>query len=282
MNETLAPIGFAVFSWWIGTGLVFIAERAVRGRPVAALALILATGALSLAGVVQSSLGTEPGAAYLAFASSIGLWGALELSFLTGLVTGPRVQPCESGRGGWRHFGHAVMALLYHELALLLCGVAVAAICWHQPNPTAACTYTLLWVMRESAKLNLYLGVRNTAVELLPRHLAHLGTYFGKRKANALLPVSIAAAALADGALLRHAISTVATPQETATGLLLAALLALAIVEHIVLVLPVRPDALWTWATRRNGAPLPPDDAGSKPVLRHADPDAAPPVPATP
>ncbi len=281
MNAALAPIGFAVFAWWIGTGLVFIAERAVRGRAVAALALILATGALSIGGVLQSSVGTGPGAAYLGFASSIGLWGALELSFLTGLVTGPRQQPCVPDCRGWRHFGHAVMALLYHELALLLCGLAVAAICWNQPNPAAACTYTLLWVMRESAKLNLFLGVRNTAVELLPQRLVHLGSYFGKRRANALLPLSIAAAALADGALIRHAISTVATPQEAITGLLLAALLALAIVEHIVLVLPIRPDALWTWATRRNASAPPPGDTGAA-TRRRADPEVARTVPAAP
>jgi putative photosynthetic complex assembly protein 2 len=260
MNDALSPIAFAVFSWWIGTGLVFIAERAVRGRTQAALSVIFAAGMLSLFGVVQSSGSTQPAGAYLAFASSIGLWGALELSFLTGLVTGPRLEPTTRNSSGTRRFGQAIMALLYHELALIAFGVLVVAVCWNQPNPTAACTYTLLWIMRESAKLNLFLGVRNSAVELLPHRLAHLGSYFGKRKVNLLLPVSIVAATIADVALVRHALSISATPQENVGALLLATLLALAILEHIVLVLPIRADALWIWATRRNGKAEPPAD----------------------
>jgi len=275
MNDALSPLAFAVFSWWIGTGLVFIAERAVRDRTPSALALILAAGALSLFGVVQSSASNQPAGAYLAFASSIGLWGALELSFLTGLVTGPRLEPSVRDGSGLRRFGHAVMALLYHELALIAFGVVVVAICWNQPNPTAACTYTLLWIMRESAKLNLFLGVRNNAVELLPRRLAHLGSYFGQRKVNLLLPVSIVAATITDVALVRHALSIHATPQENVGALLLATLLALAILEHIVLVLPIRADALWIWATRRNGKLEPPNDGrGSARLLN--DPEGVP------
>jgi putative photosynthetic complex assembly protein 2 len=275
MNDALQPIAFAVFSWWIGTGLVFIAERAVRGRTQAALSVIAATGMLSLFGVVQSSLTTQSSGAYLGFASSIGLWGALELSFLTGLVTGPRRVPSPRGCGGLRRFGQAIMALLYHELALIAFGVLVAAVCWNQHNPTAACTYTLLWVMRESAKLNLFLGVRNNAVELLPQRLAHLGSYFGKRKVNVLLPVSIVAATIADVALVRHALSVDATPQQNVGALLLATLLALAILEHIVLVLPIRADALWIWATRRNGKSEPPADGRAAARLL-AEPEGVP------
>jgi putative photosynthetic complex assembly protein 2 len=261
MNEAMAPVAFAVFSWWIGTGLVFVAERLVRNRAQSAITTIFASGAVSLFCVLQSSLTTEPWGAYLGFAGSIGLWGALELSFLSGLVTGPRRAPSPTGTGMGRRFGQAVMALLYHELALIVCGLVVVAICWHQPNPTAACTYTLLWIMRESAKLNLFLGVRNTAVELLPKRLAHLASYFGTRKLNWLLPVSILGAAIADAVLVRQAISAVVSPQQNVAGFLLATLLGLAIIEHIVLVLPIRADALWIWATRRGGKIAPPGDA---------------------
>ena len=274
MDDAVAPVAFAVFSWWIGTGLVFIAERLVRDRAPTALAVILVSGALSLFCVLQSSLTTEPWGAYLGFAASIGLWGALELSFLSGLVTGPRLVPSPPQTGGVRRFGQAVMALLYHELALIACGLVVVAICWKQANPTAACTYTLLWVMRESAKLNWFLGVRNSAVELLPRRLAHLASYFGTRKLNALLPLSIAGAAIADAWLARQAVSAVVSPQQNIAGFLLATLLGLAIIEHIVLVLPIRADALWIWATRRNGKTLPPADVRS--ALLRSEPEVVP------
>jgi putative photosynthetic complex assembly protein 2 len=261
MSDTLMPVGMALFCWWFGTGLIFLLERAVRGRRRAAPAVIVAAMALSLWGIRQSTTVATVAGAYLGFACSIGLWGALELSFLTGLVTGTRpAVPCPRHCSGWRHFGHAVMALLYHELALALCALAVAAICWNQPNLTAAWTYLLLWVMRESAKLNLFLGVRNTAVELLPQRLAHLAVYFGKRRANALLPVSIGAAGVIDALLIQQ--SGAGSVQDRTTDLLLATLLSMAILEHIVLILPVRADLLWTWATRRNAHGRPVADRG--------------------
>ena len=71
MTEVLWPIAFAVFSWWIGTGLVFIAERMVRDRTQAALSAIAAAGMLSLFGIAQSSGTVQPAAAYLGFASSM-------------------------------------------------------------------------------------------------------------------------------------------------------------------------------------------------------------------
>jgi putative photosynthetic complex assembly protein 2 len=44
-----------------------------------------------------------------------------------------------------------------------------------QPNQVGTGTFAVLWVMRISAKLNLFLGVRNLSEELLPPHLAYLG-----------------------------------------------------------------------------------------------------------
>ena len=269
MSGTAWALACALFSWWLGTGLVFLIERGVRERPRAAIGAIVAIGGLSLFGVVQSSRMAQAMGAYVGFASSIGLWGALELSFLTGLVTGPRRHACAPGCRGVRHFGHGVLALLYHELALAACGLLVAALCWNSPNPYAACTYGVLWVMRESAKLNLYLGVANPAVELLPRRLAHLACYFGRRGLNAFLPVSIVAATIVDVVLVRRALADSASPLYQTGGILLAALLALAILEHLLLILPIRADALWTWATRRDAVPratgaLPPDGGAAQ------------------
>lgn len=263
MSEYALPIGFALFCWWFGTGLVFLIERGLRGRPTAAVVgAIAGLAALAVYGIAQSSLSMQAGPVYLGFASSIVLWGALELSFLSGLVTGAQVTRCTPvcapSCRGWRHFGHAVLALLYHELALAFCALAVATICWTQPNPTAAWTFGLLWVMREGAKLNLFLGVRNPAVELLPQRLAHLARYFGKREMNPLLPLSILAASAGEIWLVRQTVLDAASRADRIAGLLLATLLALAIVEYLVLVLPVRADALWTWATRRNGRTEPP------------------------
>jgi putative photosynthetic complex assembly protein 2 len=203
--------------------------------------------------VARSSLSAQVSGVYLGFAASVALWGAVELSFLSGLATGPRRRSCGEACRGWGHFVHAVQALLYHELALAGAFAAVAALSWNRANPTAACTFGVLWVMRESAKLNLFLGVRNPAVELLPRQLAHLRCYFGTRPINAFFPLSVAAALLAVAKLLDHTFAPGAMHPDRIAGLMLATLLALAILEHLVMLLPVRADALWIWATRRSG-----------------------------
>ena len=254
MSESLCPVAFVVLAWWLGTGLVFVLERATRGRPTAALAGITTCTALALAGAAKASMDAGASGAYLGFASSIMLWGALELSFLTGLATGPRHRSCPDECRGWRHFGHAVQALLYHELALAAAVGAVFAISRNQPNQTAAWTFGLLWVLRESAKLNLFLGVRNPALELLPLQLEHLRCYFGSRRINPMLPVSVAAAVCADIVLLDRALAPATAHADRVAGLMLATLLALAILEHLMLVLPVRADALWIWATQSRAA----------------------------
>jgi putative photosynthetic complex assembly protein 2 len=254
VSQSLYPAAFVVLAWWLGTGLVFLLERATRGRPTAALAGIVTFAALALAGVARASMDASAAGAYLGFASSIVLWGALELSFLTGLATGPRRRSCPDQCRGWRHFGHAVQALLYHELALAAAFGTVFAISSNHPNQTAAGTFGLLWVMRESAKLNLFLGVRNPAVELLPRQLEHLRCYFGPRRVNPMLPISVAAAVCAEILLLDRALAPAASHADRVAGLMLATLLALAILEHLMLILPVRADALWTWATRSKAA----------------------------
>ena len=108
---------------------------------------------------------------------------------------------------------------------------------------------TLLYAMRVSAKLNLYLGVRNLALDFLPPHLLYLGSYFRQRPFNRLMPWSLLAGAVVAGWLIVGAQATTGGAQ--AAHLLLASLLTLALVEHLMMVLPLEPSALWRWALRR-------------------------------
>jgi putative photosynthetic complex assembly protein 2 len=113
----------------------------------------------------------------------------------------------------------------------------------------ASWTFTLLYAMRVSAKLNLYLGVRNLALDFLPPRLLYLGSYFRQRRVNALMPVSLLAGAALVAWLLQGAAVTAGGIR--VAHVLLAALLVLALVEHLMLVLPLQPSALWRWALRR-------------------------------
>lgn len=254
MDYTWPPV-FAVLLWWAGTGLVIVLDRMPRdsGRWTFVAASLFTVAALLCIGQ-QAGQRTVAGA-YAGFAGAIILWGWHELAFLSGWVTGPRRHALTPGARPGQRLLESVQVLLWHELALIATVLALWAWLGPRENPTAAWTFTLLWVMRVSAKLNLYLGVRNLALEFLPPHLVYLGSYFRQRRFNALMPWSL----LLGGAAL---VVLLAAPQALDAGpftarLLLASLLALALAEHLMMVLPLQPSALWRWALRREDVPAP-------------------------
>jgi putative photosynthetic complex assembly protein 2 len=198
------------------------------------------------------------------------VWGWHELSFLSGWITGPRKTALSAGASGWRRFGESVQAILWHELAIVAVGTALIAATWGEPNQVGTLTFVVLWVMRTSAKLNLYLGVRNLSEEFLPPHLAYLQSYFRRRRMNPLLPLTVLGASAVLAGWLAHATDPAASPAEAVGTVLVATMLALAIVEHLLLVMPFPSTALWRWALRRHaGQPGPPRRC--PPMEKHDD-----------
>ncbi|NDB22989.1 MAG: DUF3623 family protein [Burkholderiaceae bacterium] len=104
--------------------------------------------------------------------------------------------------------------------------------------------------MRQSAKLNVFLGVLNLNEKFLPVHLKYIHTYFTRRAMNPLLPVSILMACLFAIPLWQTAFTTGVTPYQIASSTILATLLSLAILEHILMVLPLSTEGLWKWGLR--------------------------------
>ncbi len=152
---------------------------------------------------------------------------------------------------GWARFRMAAATLIWHEIALAATAVGMLALTWGQPNQVAAIAFAILFVMRVSAKLNIFLGVPNLTVDFLPAHLAYLKSYFRIRIFNPMFPVSIAVASVATMLLAEAA--AVAAPG-AATGLTMLAVLAgLGCIEHWFLVLPFRDAALWRWAMSGTG-----------------------------
>ena len=76
-------------------------------------------------GLLASAADPSAGGAYLAFTSALLVWGWVELSFLTGWLTGPRKTPLEPGSRGWPRFLAALGAVLWHELAILAAAALV-------------------------------------------------------------------------------------------------------------------------------------------------------------
>lgn len=254
MWDVAGPLLFTVFVWWASTGLILMLIRLPRRTYPWSLGVASVLLVLALVGLHASSRQTTAMAAYCAFSCALLVWAWQEVAFLLGVVTGPRRVPCPPAATGWHRAGLALQTVLHHELALIALGAAVFAVTWDQPNQTGWWTYLVLWTMRQSAKLNVFLGVRNLNEHFLPPHLNYLPSYFARRRMNALLPASLLVSTLVAVPLWQAAMATGATAFELASLALPAALLSLAIVEHLLLVLPLNADALWRWALGTDGA----------------------------
>ena len=244
------PIAFALFVWWFSTGAIFFLDSRPRWTFGWSFAAVTLVAALAVAGIMRTSPDGSRAAAYADFAYGLVLWGWLETGFYMGFMLGPRRSAPEKVASGWGRFREAIETTLYHELAAGALAALVAAICWNMPNKLALWTFLLLWVMQLSAKLNVFLGVSNLGETFLPDHLAFLRRYMTRRPMNPFLPFAIAAGVAAAGALAMAA--AWATGDYAVAALtMLATLAALAVLEHGLLVLPLRLDVLWRWALGR-------------------------------
>ena len=243
-----SAILYTVFLWWFSTGAILWLDRLPRRtfRWSLVVSSILALAAIY--GLVVSRTDATPAGAMCAFTCALGVWGWHEVSFLMGMITGPRTTRCPPEARGWRRFGLASATLIYHEAALGLTALAIGLLTWNAANPVGAWTFAVLLAARLSAKLNIFLGVPNFTEEFFPDHLRYLTSYLRKSPTNALFPLSISAGAALAGAQAWLALDPGATPFAVTGASLLFALTALALLEHAFMVLPLPDAALWRWA----------------------------------
>jgi putative photosynthetic complex assembly protein 2 len=253
------PIGFAVFAWWLST--VVLIYRAGMPRATFTTTMTMSTVVMLLGAwaLIATRNDTSTTGAYLAFVGALSVWGWHEVSYLFGFVAGPRPKPCPPGTSGWARFALGVKTCAYHEALVIATAGVLAAVFWTSPNRVGLWTFVILWLMRWSAKLNIFLGVRNLHAEYWPEHLRYLESFVRRRNMNELFPASIIIATIGLAVLGGVAISSAEDPARRAGALLLATLLFLAILEHGFLILRIRDDALWApgMRSRRNGPAAP-------------------------
>lgn len=248
----IAVLAFsAVGLWWGATGAIFL----VLARPVStwrrSMMVAAATAFAAVAAVVATRDLETPTGALIGFASAIALWGAIEMAFLMGFVVGTRHTPCPDHLSGTARFKASFEAISHHEYLLATTLLGLGWLAAGAPNAIAFQAFALLWAMRLSTKLNLFLGVANAAQELLPARIAYLGSYFRKAPMNPLFPLSITASTVTTLLLGQQAISADATPVGATSATLLATFSALAVIEHWMLMTPMPAATLWPWAVAR-------------------------------
>ena len=245
----LLPILFALFVWWFSTGAIIYLD----GLPVRTFkwSMLGATAvcAAGFYGLWASAGETSAAGAYIAFASALAVWAWHEISFYMGYVTGPRKHACVEGCSGWAHFGHALGVSLWHELAIVASFVVVAAMTWGGANEVGLWTFVILWLMHESARLNVFLGVRNLNAHFLPPHLAYLKSFLNSKPMNLLFPVSVTVSTTICVLLVVEA-ATAADGFGQAGFTFLATIMTLAILEHWFLVLPIPAETMWNWSMK--------------------------------
>ncbi len=250
MSSLALPVGFTLFAWWFSTGVILHLDGLpARTFPRTLRVATLVLGA-ALWGLVHTRNDLSVAGAYCAFSCALLVWAWQEIAFLLGIVTGPRRSPCPPQSRGWQRTRYAIEAVLYHEFALLVLALAVLACVGPGSNRVGVWTYLALWIMRQSAKLNVFLGVRNLGENFLPPHLAYLASYFRRRPMNLLFPFSLTLGTGVAGAVWWHLLSGGVTGHEAAGLALVGTLLALGALEHLLLVLPMPTEALWRWGLR--------------------------------
>lgn len=255
-------VGFVVVLWWASTGLVLYLDGLPRRTFRWSLGGATVLAAAALAALAETRDETTIAGAGIAFVSALAVWGWNELAFLTGVITGPNRRACPPGVTGWRHFLAATGSILWHELAIAASALAVFAVTAGGDNQVGLWAFLILWVMRLSTKLNVFLGVPNLSEEFLPDHLKYIASFFRRRPMNLLFPVSVTATTVLFVALVAEA-TAAAGPFAATAATLLAALTGLALLEHWFLVLPIPAMELWRWGlkSRSTHAEPPESDA---------------------
>ncbi len=247
----IAAIATALFAWWAGTGLVLLVERrlGLHGGPPWGSLLTIAAG---LAGVYLTRDASGPGGQTIGFLSALGIWGTLELAFLSGAIAGPNKAACKPDLALMPRLLAAARVIYHHELALLLSLLAITFITYDHVNSVAFFSFFVLLLMRLSTKINLFFGVRVFSFQMLPKRAAFIGSYFriGRNTPLMALSVSICILAVIGAGMIAfgdRANLSAETPSAFGATLVWT-LCVLGLVEHLFLAFPWSESRLWRWA----------------------------------
>jgi putative photosynthetic complex assembly protein 2 len=241
------PFAYTLLFWWLSTGIIFYLDglpaRTFKWSMAAATSLMAA----SFYGLWATASDNSLASAYIAFSSGLLIWGWQEISLYMGYVTGPRKHRCQPGCSGVRHFGHAIAVNLWHELAIVAAAALVIYLTWGGSNSIGLWTYLILWWMHLSARLNVFLGVRNVSEEFVPPRMEVLKSFLNRKPMNLLFPISITVLTSAAVVLFSQAFAA-ESDFEKAGNMFLGTLVALAMLEHWFLMLPLPVEKLFEWS----------------------------------
>ncbi len=243
--DIVLAVTFAIFTWWLSTTvLLFLTRKNTTSSNISTMVLATFMLIAGLFILILSTKAADVSSAYMGFISVLLIWSWQEAGFLVGWFTGNRKSPCPKQIKGLKRAWLAFQTISYHEFILIILGFSIWMLTIDVPNDISLKTFLILWVMRLSAKLNVFFGVRNFYEEFLPKQISYLTTYFKRKSFNLFLPFLLFVAVITDMLFWYNAGVSTSSYERTSSALL-AALLALGILEHIFMVLPFQLDRIW-------------------------------------
>lgn len=226
-------VAVVVGFWWLTTGLLLVAQRSVATR---VLALAVATGlaAVGARWIAASRDDLTPHGVTRSFFGGALLWFWVATLLYGGWIVGTSdaVPPADISRAALAV--EAIAATLYNDLLGLAVIAGALYLARGGQNRAGAWTVVTFWCSHQVAKLNVFAGVVHPGAEFLPPYLRHLERYFGPPSNSPLLGVSVVVLfAIAAVLALRSWRGPVAWRRRQCA--LLAALIALAALEHVLL-----------------------------------------------
>ena len=245
--DVLPPLIGAVLIWWGATGTIIYLCGRRAWRPWV-FGFVTALQPLAFWQLWAEKNSAETGGVFMSFFWAIVIWSWIETSYYTGFVVGRRTPELEPDTPTGRRFRQAIVANLYHELAILALSGAVIATGWGGVNETGLWAFMILHWTHQSAKINIFLGVNNLTTDYLPDNLKYMAQYFTRRPLNTFFPFSATITTVIATFLFSSILSSNSAGQQVGQALLFVMMVA-AILEHWWLVTPV-PTSIWKWALK--------------------------------
>ena len=254
MTPTAWAALYCLFVWWFSTGLIVFLNNLPPRTFRTSFSAFTLVAVVSFYRLAAGSHDTRLAGAYAAVTCAVLVWGGHEMAFFMGFLTGPRKTASPASATTWQRFGFGAAACIDHELAILATGIAVVWATWGAPNHVGLWTFMILWGMRLSAKLNVFLGVLNLGEAFLPAHLSYLLSFMAHRRMNWLMPASLVGGTALTAMLVLHLSAPGLSPAHAAGLVFLVGMTVLAVLEHAMLVLPLPFTALWSWWLRTSSS----------------------------
>jgi putative photosynthetic complex assembly protein 2 len=242
------PILYTFFLWWFTTGLIFALFDRPRWMMYGGFAFASGLVVAAAAVIISTRDLTDTRAVYAAITCGVVVWMWQTASYFLGFITGLE-PPTAAPTNIWDRFRVALEASVYHEVVAALGAFGLLWLVGSAENRWSLWIYLALWLMHSSAKLNVFLGVRNFRIDFMPRHLHNLSNLIGTETFNLLLPFSILLPTSIGLTMIYRAVALDGGSGATVGYLITGTMVLLGALEHALLVIPL-PVALWGWGVR--------------------------------